>query len=272
MSMRYSICNETFQGWDWEPTCRHVARAGYEGIEIAPFTLAPDVREIAQDDRTRIRSAAEANGLAVVGLHWLLVSPKGLSVTSPDPDLRRRTTEYLVALTQFCADIGGGIMVFGSPAQRRIEDGDTYETAAQRYRECLLPALDLADEHGITLCIEPLPQPEANFILTLDEAAEIIAQLGHPAAATILDVKSASSEGRPIPELVERHARLIAHVHANDANRRGPGFGDTDFRPILAALKRNRYDGFVSVEVFDYSPDPETIASKSIQYMKECEL
>jgi sugar phosphate isomerase/epimerase len=114
-----------------------------------------------------------------------------------------------------------------------------------------------------------LPQPDTNFLLTLREARELIQRLGHPAAKTIFDVKSACSEGTPLPDLIREFAPLIAHVHANDSNRRGPGFGDVDFRPILSTLNEAGYDGYVSVEVFDYSPDPETIAAESLRYLRQ---
>jgi sugar phosphate isomerase/epimerase len=268
--MKFAICNETFQGWEWEPTCRYVAQTGYDGIEIAPFTLADDVRKIGSEERRNIRETAEQAGLEVVGLHWLLVSPKGLSMTTPDTAVRQATSEYVSALVEFCGDVGGKVMVFGSPAQRRVEEGETIETAAERFMEALRPALDLASDRGITLCLEPLPRPEANFMLTLAEATDIMRRLDHPAAKTIFDVKSASSEGIPLPQLVREYAPSIVHVHANDANRRGPGFGETDFKPILAALKEVGYEGYVSVEVFDYSPDPETIATESLKYLRDC--
>ena len=260
--------NETFQGWEWEPTCRFVADTGYDGIEIAPFTLAEDVRQIDVARRREIRSVADSAGLEIVGLHWLLVSPNGLSMTCADGEVRRRTSEYVTALVEFCGDVGGRIMVFGSPAQRRIADGDTTEVASTRFLEALLPALDRAADLGVTICLEPLPPPEANFLLTLKEASDLIALLDHPAARTIFDVKSASSEDRALPELIREFAPLIAHVHANDANRRGPGFGDTDFQPVLGTLMEIGYSGYVSVEVFDYSPDPETIARESLRYLR----
>jgi sugar phosphate isomerase/epimerase len=268
--MRFAICNETFQGWSWEKTCQFAAQLDYDGIEIAPFTLAEDVRSLDAAARREIRRTAERVNLEVVGLHWLLVSPKGLSVTAPDPAVRQATTDYLVALTDFCADLGGRVMVFGSPKQRQIPDGETAETAAVRFMESLRPALDCASKHGITICLEPLPPPEANFLLTLEEAVTLMRRLNHPAAKTIFDVKSASSEGRPLPDLINDYAPYIAHVHANDANRRGPGFGETDFQPILQALQTAGYAGFVSVEVFDYSPDPQTIASQSLRYLQRC--
>jgi len=268
--MKFAICNETFPNWEWEPTCRYVAATGYDGIEIAPYTLAEDVRTLTESKRRHIREVAAQAGLEVVGLHWLLVSPKGLSMTSADADLRRLTSEYLVALVDFCADVGGRVMTLGSPNQRRISEGDTVEIATERYCETLRPALDRALERGIVFCLEPLPPPEANFMLTLAEALAVIQRLNHPAAKTIFDVKSASSEGQPLPELIAKYAPYIAHVHANDTNRRGPGFGPTNFRPILRSLQEIGYQGFVSVEVFDYSPDPQTIATESLQYLKSC--
>src|SRR5438128_1601692 len=151
--MKFAICNETFQGWEWEPTCRYVAEAGYDGIEVAPFTLAEDVRTFDSAARQSIRRTAERYGLEIVGLHWLLVSPKGLSATSADEAVRQATSDYLLALTEFCSDLGGGIMVFGSPAQRRIEEGDSQEAAAERFLGCLRPALNRASEQGITICL-----------------------------------------------------------------------------------------------------------------------
>jgi D-psicose/D-tagatose/L-ribulose 3-epimerase len=136
---------------------------------------------------------------------------------------------------------------------------------------CLEPALARAAEQEIVLCLEPLPGPEADYILTLRQAVTLVERFNHPALRTIFDVKSASSEGRPLPDLIREFAPWIAHVHANDVNRRGPGFGATDFAPIMAALHEIGYGGYVSVEVFDYTPDPVTIARDSLAYMRRCE-
>lgn len=270
MPVKFAICNETFQGWDWERTCRFVADCGYDAIELAPFTLAPDVRLIDAAERASIRATAEAAGLPITGLHWLLVSPKGLSLTTFDEALRRDSMDYLVALADFCGDVGGKVMVLGSPQQRRVPEGAAPAEAADRFMDAVRPALDRAHERGVVICLEPLPPPEADLLLTLGEADAMLARLQHPAARTIFDVKSASWEGKPLGPLFEQHASIVAHVHANDANRRGPGFGDTDFRPVLAAIEASAYQGYVSVEVFDYSPDPETIARESLRYMREC--
>jgi sugar phosphate isomerase/epimerase len=269
--MRYSICNETFEGWDWARTCDAIAALGYQGVEVAPFTLASDIRNLDSGTRRSLAATAVQAGLDIVGLHWLLVSPKGFSVTADDDRVRGETSAFLADMTDFCADLGGKIMVFGSPAQRRIPEGRTAELAADRLCAAVERAIARAEKHGITICLEPLPAPEADFILRLAEAEALLRRIDHPNVRTIFDVKSACSEGPPLDELIEQYAPWIAHVHANDANRRGPGFGATDFVPIFRTLDVVGYAGWVSVEVFDYLPDPVTIGRESLAYMRRCE-
>jgi sugar phosphate isomerase/epimerase len=270
--MRFALCNELLQSSErgWAETCQLTATAGYDGIEIAPFTLDSDVRLVGSHTRKVYARTAQRAGLKVIGLHWLLVSPKGLSLTSREPSIRQATADYLAALTDFCADMGGTIMVLGSPAQRRIPEGDTADIAAERLMAGLAPALARAETHGITLCLEPLPRPEADLILMMDEAIRLIVHRNHPNLRTIFDAKSASSEGTSLTDLIVSNAPYIAHVHANDANRRGPGYGDTDFVPILAALNQIGYTGYISVEPFDYTPDPVTVATDCIAYLRRC--
>jgi D-psicose/D-tagatose/L-ribulose 3-epimerase len=265
---RFAICNETFGEWPWEKVCRFVAATGYDGIEIAPFTFAETVTDISAGRRREIAAAARDAGLEIAGLHWLLVSPKGLHVHTRDAAIRARTVDYLRALAHFAGDVGAKVMVFGSPAQRRLEEGDrqgAWERTLDSYRQ-LLP--DLA-ARGVTLCQEPLPAPEADFITSAAEAAQMVRAVNHANYRMMLDVKSMCSEAVPPETIVRRYARLSRHFHANDANRRGPGFGATDFRPIALALRESGYHDWVSVEVFDYTPDPETIARESLRYLRE---
>jgi sugar phosphate isomerase/epimerase len=269
--MRYAICNETFEGWDHERICRHVAGLGYQGLEIAPFTLGRLITDVSAVRRGELRRQAEEHGLTLLGLHWLLAKTEGLHLTAPDAAVRQKTADYLIALARCCADLGGELLVFGSPAQRRIPTGATRAQAVEYAVDTFRRAQDGFADHGVKLCLEPLAQPEADFLNTCDEALEVLDRLNHPNFALHLDVKAMSSEETPIPDLIRRHAGRTGHFHANDPNRRGPGFGEVDFVPIFRALHESGYTGWVSVEVFDYSPDPETIARESLRYMRECE-
>jgi sugar phosphate isomerase/epimerase len=267
--MRFAICNELFEGWPWERVCEFAAATGYDGVEVAPFTLAAAVNEVPPARRQQLREQARRAGLEVVGLHWLLVSPQGLYVNTPEPAIRARTAQYLAHLVDFCGDLGGRIMILGSPKQRNVSAGLTYEQAWELAKEALRPALERAAARGVTICPEALSPRETDFINTAAEARRLVEEVGHPNLRMMLDVKAMSSEGTPIADIIRAHGDLLAHVHANDANLRGPGFGDTDFGPIAEALRDVGYQGYVSVEVFDFTPDPQTIAARSLAYLQE---
>jgi sugar phosphate isomerase/epimerase len=269
--MRYAICNETFTNWDHERICRVAADLGYQGLEMAPFTLAPRITDVSAEQRQLLRKQAEEVGLQIIGLHWLLAKTEGFQLTSPDEATRKRTADYLVELAKCCQDLGGDILVFGSPAQRRVPAGATLEQANDHALDTLKRALPGIVDANVRFCLEPLSPPEADFINTAEQGLELLRRIDHPHFLLHLDVKAMSTEDRPTPEVIRKYAAQTGHFHANDPNLRGPGFGKTDFVPIFQALKDAGYQGWVSVEVFDYLPDPETIGRESIRYMRECE-
>src|SRR5579871_3493321 len=164
--MRYAICNETFEGWEHERVCRVVAGLGYRGLEVAPFTLAPRITDVPPERRRTLRRQAEDSGLTICGLHWLLARTEGLQLTSPEEAVRQRTADYLVELARGCRDLGGDLMVFGSPAQRRIPAGYTRAQAADFAVDTFRRAAAGIADQGVRLCLEPLSPPEADFINT----------------------------------------------------------------------------------------------------------
>lgn len=269
--MRYAICNETFDGWDHARVCGRIAELGYTGLEVAPFTLAPLITDVTAARRAELRRQAEAAGVKIIGLHWLLAKTTGFHLTSPDPAVRKITTDYFVELTRCAAELGGDILVLGSPAQRKIPAGHTVQQAEDFAVECLSGVLKTLDETGVKLCLEPLTPKETDFMTTAEDAVRIIGRLGHPNVKLHLDVKAMAAEPQPRTEVIRANAAHTYHFHANDENLRGPGTGAIDFKPIFAALRETNYGGWVSVEVFDYTPDPDTIARDSIAYMRTCE-
>jgi len=270
--MKFAICNETFEGWDHERVCRFVAETGYTGLEIAPFTLAPLITDVLPQRRKELRRQAESCGLSIIGLHWLLAKTQGFMLTAPDAETRKRTAIYLIELIRACRDLGGDILVLGSPMQRQIPPGHTRDHAEDFAADTLGQVLNDLEKSGVYLCLEPLAPAEADFLQTAAEGLKLRDRLGHPHVQLHLDTKAMSSEKQAVPAVIREFHSWMKHFHANDANRRGPGFGDTDFVPIFRALKDVNYQGWVSVEVFDYTPDPETIARESIRYMRECEM
>jgi len=270
MAIKFAICNELFEGWPLERVLTYCAEVGYDGVEVAPFTLAKDIRDLTPEQVAAMRQAAGKAGIPIIGLHWLLASPDGLSINGPDDAARANTRDFMSALIRLCSDLGGHVMVFGSPKQRNVGEGDTYDAVWARSVEMFRSCGEEAAKHGITIALEPLTAKEANFMLTKDETVRLVDEIDCPAVRLHLDVKAmVGQEDRPAEAIIRESKGYVAHFHANDVNRRGPGFGDVDFRPIAAALREIGYDGYVSVEVFDFSPDPETIATKSLDYLRE---
>jgi len=267
--MKFGVCNEIFKGWSLEDTFAFAKKAAYDFVEIAPFTIAKSVTDISAAERTRIRDLAASAGIGISGLHWVLVNAEGMHLTHPDPAVRTRTSDYFTELVECCADLGGNRIIVGSPKQRNIGDGVTFEQAWAWATDVFRGAVKRAEERGVVLCFEPLAPIETNFINTAAEARRFAAQFASRAMSIILDVKAMSSEPAPIPQIIRESAGKFEYFHANDPNLKGPGFGDMDFAPIAAALRDVGYDGTVSVEVFNFDEGPEVIATKSREYLRE---
>ena len=267
---RHSICNEVFEGWKFADTCRAVKKAGYEGIEIAHFTLKPSPADITAAERTEYRRIMHEEGLAFIGLHWLMVAPPGLHVTTPDVELRHKSWQHIDDLIDLSADLAGGApskMIFGSPKQRTSTGGATPAEAFKNYEDGLAGVAKHAERRDVTILAEVLPRHDADVLNTGDEAAALVARIGSPAIQTMFDTHNAADEPGPHPAVIEKHFGIIKHIHVNEPDGRHPGTGNYDFRSILATLKRLDYQGWVSLEVFDFSAGAEKIATDSLTYL-----
>ncbi len=249
--------------------CATAAELGYHGLELAPFTFAQHVDDITKDQRRDARKTIQDAGLETVGLHWLLVGPDGLHMTTTDDSTWSHTRDYFRKLVDLCGDLGGRVMVIGSPNQRSLVDGQTPAGAWSRAVDLFSSVLNDAEARNVTLCIEPLSSVETDFLNTVEEGVRMVREINHPRFKVHLDVKAMFAEGRPVEETI-RSVDLadIGHFHVNDPNLYGPGMGELDFAPLADAIKSIGWDRWLSVEVFKYDPDPETIARQSMECLK----
>jgi D-psicose/D-tagatose/L-ribulose 3-epimerase len=269
MEFRHSICNEAFDKWPFADACKAIRKAGYTGIEIAPFTLAETPGEITAAQRAEYRDIIRSEGLTFAGLHWLMVSPKGLHVTGPDAGLRRRSWDHIRALIDLCADLGPeGVMVFGSPNQRATTGGLTREQATRNFIDGLAAVAPRAVSRGVKVLVEALPIAQSDVVQTLAEAVAIVDEIGSPAIRTMFDVHNAVDERESHGALVDRYFDFICHVHVNELDGRHCGAGSYDFKPVLEVLQRRGYTGWVSLEAFDFTPGAERLASQSLRHLE----
>jgi D-psicose/D-tagatose/L-ribulose 3-epimerase len=269
--VRLALCNEVLAGRDFAAQCAFAAAVGYDGLEVAPFTLADDPLALAAGRVAELRRAAVDAGIAITGLHWLLVKPDGLSITAPDPAVRARTIDAIRRIVGLCAALGGRYLVHGSPAQRRTPAGVDRATARAWIAEALVAAAQAAQDAGVTYLLEPLPPDETDQVNTLDEAVALVREVGSPSLATMLDAKSAAlAEAVSAPDLLDRWLPegVIRHVQLNDRNRRGPGQGSDRIAPIVGALLRGSYDGDIAIEPFEYVPDGPACAARAAGYVR----
>lgn len=266
--MQYAICNELFQDWDWDRALQLTTDCGYSGWEIAPFTLGEHPTQLPGSKRQQLASQICSAGVEVIGLHWLLAKTEGFHLTDSNQDTRQRTADYLGELAVLCRDLGGGLMVLGSPQQRNFDPAVMpHEQAAENALTVLEQVLPVLEKTQVTLCLEPLGPAEGNFWNHAAQAVEVIERIQSPWIRLHLDVKAMSTEGIPIADVIRANAGWLHHFHANDPNLLGPGMGEVPFEPIFQALAEIKYSGWVSVEVFDYAPGIETIARQSMQNM-----
>lgn len=276
--MKLALCNEMFEAWntnggfDFPRVFEFMRQCGYEGVELAPFTIGEDAFHIPASKRAGIRTAAEHAELEILGLHWILSKTRGYYLTSPDRDVRKKTAEYFLELIRLCSDLGGNVMVLGSPQQRNLLPGVSRENAMDFAAEVLGSVVPLLETTGVCIALEPLSPAETDFLENSEQALELLNLIDAPQQVGLhLDCKAMfGGEKEPIPDVIRKHEKYLKHFHLNDPNLRGPGFGNLDFVPIMQALKDIGYTGWTSVEVFDYSPGIEKLARESCDYIKDC--
>ncbi|MDD4099452.1 MAG: sugar phosphate isomerase/epimerase [Lentisphaeria bacterium] len=267
--MKFAMCNEFCVDWPLEDCFKLAREAGYDGMEIAPFTIAESVLDITPAQRADIRRMAERYGVAIIGLHWLLVKPAGLYLNCPDAAIRRQTRDYFEALIHCCADFGGDRLVIGSPKNRNIMPGVTYQEAWDYSLETFASLLAPARDRGVKLCLEPLTTKETNFITSVNEGVRMCKELNHPNFLVHIDVKAMTGEKRPLDDVIRDGKGYVGHFHVNDENLNGPGWGETDYEPVVRGVKAIGYDDYASVEVFNFTFPPAEIAKKSIEFLRK---
>jgi sugar phosphate isomerase/epimerase len=267
-SIKLALCNEIFGERDPLAVFETIAGMGFDGVELAPFTLADQAADISPERRGELVRAAERAGVRICGLHWLLVTPKGLHITTPDEEVRRRSFAYLCELVDLAADLGGEALVLGSPKQRSLMPGQDRDEAMHAAAEGLRTVGERAGARGVRFCLEALHPNETNFLNTIEDVIELLRLVDHPHIRYMLDVKAMSGMPGTIVERIARYGKDAGHFHVNEPSGLGPGMGDFDFAPVMAALKQSGYTGWASVEPFDYNPDPETVGQRAFDTVK----
>jgi len=266
---RFGICSETFAGQDFPSACKAAARTGYSGIEIEPAHLGADPASLTASERLRIRQLMKSETLACIGLHSFLKAPAGLHLTTPDAGVRKRSWEYFARLIDLAADLSDEPrMILGSSKQRNAIDGATPSDARQRLIEGLSEMAPLAQRSKVTILMEPLAPHLCNVVNSLAEAMQVVRAVDSPSIATMFDCHNTAGERQSPDALIREYVSHIRHVHLNEMDGQRPGTGKFPFASILRTLQDLDYPGWLSVEVFDFKPDGETVAREALDFLR----
>lgn len=271
--LEYTLCNELLAG-EGKPLAeqaRIAADLGYVGLELAPATLGPAPHRLGAARVAEIRATVEDAGLRVTGLHWLLSGYPDVSIT--DPATQGRARDILLGLVDLCSDLGGAVLVHGSPRQRRRPAGMDDAALTDWLAEFFAPVARAAEARGVTYCIEPLSRAEDDTVNTVAQGAALVRAVGSPAFRTMIDISAAGQTEPPVADLIRDWVPtgLIGHIHANDTNRGAPGMGDDPFADIVRALLAAGWDRPVGVEPFRCLIDASVTAATGIATLKACE-
>lgn len=269
--MLLSLCNEVLRDFSFAEQCRIASSLGYKGLEVAPFTLSDDPFSIGPAQVSEYRKIAEDHDLVVTGLHWLLVAPAGLSITTDDPALRDKTLSLLQHLIEMCEMFDGTVLVHGSPAQRMLSHAVSEQAARDNALTVLSKVADWATQAEVVYCLEPLSRNQTDYVNTVADAVEVIDQINSPNLRTMIDTASAGlAEEEQVDSLIRKWLPTgkIAHIQVNDTNLRAPGQGENVFGPVFQALKDVGYEGVVAAEPFVYEPDGATTAAVAAGYIR----
>jgi sugar phosphate isomerase/epimerase len=227
------------QGNTLRERAKLIHQVGFDGIELGPEELKTTTDEIlTQIKGTNITISA------IVGSSDIL---------NPDRNIRKRSIELDRERLQMAAELGASgvikVPVFG-PSQ--FPDASPVISSYELERKLLIAGLkELADDterNGVPILIEPLNRYETHFINRVNQAVDIIREIGKGQFKVIPDFFHMNIEEKSINDALKEGGNLLGYVHLADSNRLQPGEGHTDFWNGLATLKSIGYDGWLTIE------------------------
>jgi sugar phosphate isomerase/epimerase len=163
-----------------------VSDLGYAGIDL--FIKSADEPGLGQ-----VVKAIHRNGLKVVIIAALSAFvDDGLFLSSPDETVRQKMIARMRGQIALASELGAMVPI---GVLRGSEGG------AERLKwlaDSLLQLLDIADEHGVRLLIEPVNRYETRMINSIPDAFDFLTQFGLPDLRLLVDVFHMNIEDRDI--------------------------------------------------------------------------
>jgi len=246
---------------DLQAGCAQAAELGFDAVEVFP-------RSAAELDVRLLRDCLDRHGLKLAavgtGAGWVI---KRLRLTDRDAAQRQLAKEFIGKIIDTAGQFGAPAII-GS-MQGRAEGEVSHEQHLVWLAEALDELAPRAADHGTTLLIEPLNRYETNLINSVADGAKLIGSLKAKNVKLLCDLFHMNIEEPDIANALSEAGSLVGHVHFADSNRRAVGFGHTPMSPIISALRRIGYNGYLSAEVLPL-PDSFESARQTMVSFRAC--
>lgn len=235
------------------------AALGYDGVELA-------LRHASQVDLTHVKQRLAATGLEIPCISTgQIFAADHLYFTHPEAGVRDQAVERVVDMIRLAAEFGAKVNT--GRVRGMIHDGDSPNTARQRYIDCILRCADIAEPLGVELIVEPVNRYEVNFINNCTEGLDIVLETRRRCVKLMPDTFHMNIEDASFSEAILAARGLIGYFHVADSNRLAPGWGHIPFDEIFAALEEIGYDGWVTAEILP-TPDADSAARQAAQFLR----
>lgn len=264
--MKLSVSNIAWNNNELEEHLALLKELGCAGVEIAPSCIWKEPVEAGRDEIESLKKLVSKYSLVIPAFHALLFTRPDLYLFGGETE-REQTAAYLKRLIRLAGMLSVRVLVYGSPASRRVGDKAytrCYEIAVETFRA-------LAEEaqlHDTFFCIEPLGPNESDFIQTSAEGCKLVRDVAHPHFRLQLDTKAMLEAGEDFTEVLGKYASIMKHFHVSEPGLAPPGHTGFDHSFIGKALSKTPYDGFISIEMKRGFGDTKKIIKAAVEYVR----
>jgi sugar phosphate isomerase/epimerase len=230
---------------------RRLARFGYQGVEL--------VGEPADSDALAIREELERDGMVASSIVSIFTPER--DIVSSSPEVRQNAIDYVKANIDYAAVLGADVVTFTPTACMKIVPEAALDQEWAWAVEAGCELATYAGDHGVTIGVEPWNRYETYLINRLEQSAVFVDEVDHPNIGCMADTFHMALEEADMAAAIRQVGSRLVHVHLADSNRAAPGFGHTDFRPIVQAIADVKYDGWISYELLPPAGDVWSVLS-----------
>jgi fructoselysine 3-epimerase len=249
-----------------EETIQRIARIGYDGIEIGAAAPHAYPAYLGKERRRQIKQTLEDNGIELSSMLPAPGGGPGHNVASPLPEERSNAVEQYKQVVELCSELGGRTVLYVAGWQIY---GTERKQAWRWSCDALREIAKTADDHGVTIAVEPTPV-DSNLVESCDDAIEMMEEVAAPNVKLMFDTIHVLYRSEVPTDYVYRMAPNLHHVHLSDEDRLPPGAGRVDFVSLITALREVRYEGYLAMEIGFNRRDvePDLVARQAYEHVK----